>query len=422
MNNLGFQDEKHSSRIWIAAFVSVFFGLLVDGMDLMFLSYSLSSLKQTFGITDVQAGSLGSVSLIGMAMGGVLGGIASDRYGRVRILVITILVFSVGTASLGLTQSYGQFIVVRGISAIGLGAEYVVANTLMAEYVPTKYRTTVLGAVQAGWSMGYLAATLLARWIIPAFGWRWLFATALLPVALTFYIQRTLPEPPVWTAMVKRRTAEKAAALAANKPKGKSAWGTLWNNPTSRHMFIAWAVTTTCLQFGYFGVNNWLPSYLEREMHLDLKAMTGYMVGLYTCMIMGKIIAGYLADKFGRRPIFALGGVSTAVFLPLIVMYHTPENTPYLLTFFGFLYGIPYGVNATYMTESFETKIRGSAVGVAYNIGRMGAAVAPLSIGYAAAQHSIGLGFVIMGAAYLLAGLVPLFFIEEKLYNPQAVD
>ena len=98
-------------------------------------------------------------------------------------------------------------------------------------------------------------------------------------------------------------------------------------------------------------------------------------------MIAGKIVAGYLADIVGRRWMYVFGGLSTAVFLPVIVLLHTPENIIVLLTIFGFLYGVPYGVNATYMTESFETQVRGTAVGGAYNIGRAGAAIAPALIG-----------------------------------------
>ena len=133
-----------NDRTWIIVFVSGFLGLMVDGMDLMFLSYSLPSLMKDMAISKVQAGSLGSYSLLGMAIGGLFGGWAADRFGRVRTVMWTIVVFSVGTAALGLTQNYWQFAIVRFISALGLGAEYVACNTLMAEYVP-------IGAARPCW-------------------------------------------------------------------------------------------------------------------------------------------------------------------------------------------------------------------------------------------------------------------------------
>lgn len=124
---------QKNDKIWIAVFIFAFLGLMVDGADLMFLSYSLSSLKKDFGLTNVEAGMLGSITLAGMAIGGIFGGWAADRFGRVRTVVWTILVFSVGTAALGATTNFWEFATFRFISALGLGAEYVVCNTLMAE-------------------------------------------------------------------------------------------------------------------------------------------------------------------------------------------------------------------------------------------------------------------------------------------------
>ena len=72
-------------------------------------------------------------------------------------------------------------------------------------------------------------------------------------------------------------------------------------------MFISWALTTGFLQFGYYGVNNWMPTYLESELGMNLKSMTGYMVGTYTAMILGQILAGLAADRIGRRTVFAFG-------------------------------------------------------------------------------------------------------------------
>jgi len=106
----------------------------------------------------------------------------------------------------------------------------------------------------------------------------------------------------------------------------------------------------------------------------------------------------------------------------VIVFGNTPDNILWLMLFFGFLYGIPYGINATYMTESFSTKVRGTAVGGAYNVGRLGAVFAPLTIGYFAQGGSIGTGLLIMGIAYFLCGLIPAFFIKDRLFDPQKAD
>src|SRR5690606_39427319 len=95
--------------------------------------------------------------------------------------------------------------------------------------------------------------------------------------------------------------------------------------------------------------------------------MTAYMVGTYTAMILGKVLAGYMADKMGRRFTYAFGAIGTAIFLPLIVFYNSPENILYLLVVFGFLYGIPYVVNSTYMSESFPTSVRVTAIVDEYN-------------------------------------------------------
>lgn len=409
----GVRESSKERAVWIKVFVCAFLSLVVDGMDLMFLSLSLESLAREFSLTAVQQGALGSVSLAGMAIGGICGGIAADKYGRVRTLVWTVLVFSLGTGMLAFTHSYLQFAAVRFLSALGIGAVYVVANILVAEYTPTRHRTTALGTIQAGWSFGYVLASLLAWLIMPTLGWRYLFAIALVPVAMVFFM-RKIPEPKSWLARKNNKPATGVKAKTVRQAREA-----IWKNKAVRHVFLAWCFTTAFLQFGYFGVNTWLPRYIEGEMGIPFRSMALFLVCTYTAMIGGKILAGIMADRFGRKAIFALGGIGTAIFMPIIIFWHSPDNILMLMTVFGFLYGIPYGVNATYMTESFDTQIRGVAMGTVYNLGRIGAAAAPLVIGWLAGQHSIGLGFLIVSASYFICGLVPLLFIRENIYNPE---
>ncbi|GER67424.1 MFS transporter [Weizmannia acidilactici] len=400
-------EKRSKSKLWIIVFITSFLGLMVDAMDLQMLSLSLPQLMKEFNMSEVQAGTLGTSSLAGMAIGGMIGGWMADRFGRVRTISWTIILFSVGTALLVLAGSYEQFIVIRFISSLGLGAEYVVVNMLMAEYIPSNKRTTVLGTVQAGWSVGYLVATLLSGAILPEFGWRPLFLIALVPVLIAIYTRFVIPEPEGWKEIVRERSEVK-----------KNEWIQVLSKPKLRLNFLLWTVTALFLQFGYYGVNSWLPTYLVNEVGYDFKNMTGYLVGTYTAMILGKILTGRLADIFGRRTMFVIGGLSTAIALPLIIHFQSPGNIVVLLTVFGFLYGMPYAVNATYMSESFPTHVRGTAVGGAYNIGRAGAAFAPVVIGMIATQQSIGLGLASLGIAYALCGIIPALFIREKMYEP----
>ena len=419
--------HRITSNTWKMAFIFAFISLVIDGVDIMLLSFSLTSLKAEFGLSTFQAGMLGSSSLAGMALGGISGGWACDKYGRVKTIAWSVVFFSIMTCILGFTQSYEQFLILRFIGAFGLGSLYMACNTLMAEYVPTKYRTTVLGTLQTGQTVGYIVATLMAGAIIPDHGWRMLFYVTIIHAAFALIFMRFVPEPKSWQEakieQIKRRelgaeTLQTDQTTVRQAPS-ESIYKRIFGHTNHRKMFLLWMSTAAFLQFGYYGVNNWMPTYLETELSMNFKAMTGYMVGAYTAMILGKILAGYAADKFGRRITFVFGTVATAAFLPIIIFYNTPSNIAYLLVTFGFLYGIPYGVNATYMAESFSTDVRGTAIGGAYNMGRLGAAIAPATIGFIAAGGSFTMAFIVMGAAYFIAGVIPGFFIRERQFDPQ---
>lgn len=413
-------QDAPSRKVWLFAFIFSFLALLVDGADIALLSYSLTSLKQEFGLTGIQAGALGSWTLAGMAIGGFFGGWACDRFGRVRVIVLAITLFSLLTCWLGFTQSYEQFVTLRFISAIGLGALYIACNTLMAEYVPTKYRTTALAALMTGWTLGSIVATGLAGWLIPTQGWRILYYIAIIPIVIAVAMHFLVPEPKAWIETKRRREEAKATGKVEEKPK--NTFKIVLQDLSSRRMFILWSFSTAFLQFGYYGVSNWLPAYLESDLGIKFKAMTMYMIGTFIIMMCTKVIAGMIADRIGRRAVFAFGTMGTAIFIPVIVFGNSPDNILWLMLFFGFLYGIPYGINATYMTESFSTKVRGTAVGGAYNIGRLGAVLAPVTIGFFAQGGSIGTGLLIMGVAYFLCGLIPALFIKDRLFDPQKAD
>ena len=134
---------------------------------------------------------------------------------------------------------------------------------------------------------------------------------------------------------------QKLAGLrSGSTEKRDSMYKNILGDPQARRMFICWALTAGFLQFGYYGVSSWMPTYLESELGMNLKSMTDYMVGTYIAMILGKILTGMAADRIGRRTVFAFGAQGTALFLPVIVLFQSKENILRMLVVFGFLYDI----------------------------------------------------------------------------------
>jgi MFS transporter, AAHS family, cis,cis-muconate transporter len=402
------EDSLTATGRWIA--VAVFVGMVVDGMDLQMLSLALSSLTKELQLSPVGAGALGTYTLAGMGVGGVLAGRWSDRVGRMRVIRWAVLTFTICTGVIGFAQTYWQIAVMRFLSGFGIAALYSLGTLVVAEYVPTRMRTTVLGTVQAGWSAGYVAAALLSSYVLPNFGWRPLFWCAIVPGLVTFLMLRGLPDPPSWTS-----------ARPAAEQRGVGGFSGLWSDPVTRRNFVLWTLASIALQFGYYGANTWLPSYLVKDLGVNLQSMGWYVAATYAMMCVGKIITGYAADVFGRKALWVTAGLLTAVYLPLFVFYGTASTIAPLLLVFGFLYGAPYAVNGTYMSESFPSTVRGTAVGAAYNLGRVGATLSPLLIGFAATQYSIGLGLGLLGVSYLVCALIPGLFIAERQFDPNAV-
>jgi AAHS family cis,cis-muconate transporter-like MFS transporter len=112
----------------------------------------------------------------------------------------------------------------------------------------------------------------------------------------------------------------------------------------------------------------------------------------------------------------------TAAYLPVLVYAATPQNVPYLLLAFGFLYGAPYAINSTYLSESFPAGVRATAVATSYNLGRVGSTLSPILIGMVATTYSIGFGIALLGISYAICALVPGLFIRERMFDPQAVE
>src|SRR6476661_347841 len=161
--------------------IGVFIAMVVDGMDLQMLAVALPSISSDLKISNVMAGALSTYTLLGMGLGGILAGWISDRVGRVRVVWWSVLLFTLCTTVIAFTPGYWQIALIRFVSGFGISGLYSVGTLLGTECAPTRIRTTVLGVLQAGWSVGYVIAALLAAYLLPRLGWRPLFFCSIVP-------------------------------------------------------------------------------------------------------------------------------------------------------------------------------------------------------------------------------------------------
>ena len=179
-----------------------FGGWSLDALDVQIYSFVIPTLLATWQISKGEAGLLGTVTLVVSAFGGWFAGALSDRYGRVRVLQITVLWYAVFTFLCGFAQNFEQLFVLRALQGLGFGAEWSAGAVLMGEMIRDKYRGRAVGFVQSGWAVGWGAAALLYTLlyaILPdATAWRVMFWIGLSPALLVFWIRRTIKDPEVF--------------------------------------------------------------------------------------------------------------------------------------------------------------------------------------------------------------------------------
>ena len=376
-------------------------GWMLDGMDVMLYAFALTTIQQEFGLTAAVAGSLASVTLLTSAFGGALAGYLADRYGRARLLIYSILVYSLCTGFTATSRTFAELAIWRGLVGFGLGAEWSAGSVLVAETWPAKHRGKAIGLMQSGWAIGYIMAALLSAAILPVYGWRPLFLAGALPALFTLWIRRAVPEPEVWR----------------QGRKEKVPVGIMWRAPLLQRTVFA-TLLATCLLFAYWGLFTWIPAYLSSPIAnggagLGVVKSAAWIIPVQIGAFLGYTLFGVLADRFGRRPVLLFFLLGAAAVVPL---YGLAGRNPMVLMTLGPLIGFfghgYFSVFGALLAELFPSSIRATAQGICYNSGRAVSALAPWAIGSISGTFGIG-GSLAFTAAFFLAGAGLIMFLPE---------
>ena len=384
-------------------------GYGLDGFDFMVYSFIVPSLLTVWGMSKAQAGYIGTGALLTSAVGGWAAGVLADRFGRVRILQLTVLWFAAFTFLSGFTQNFGQLFFTRAMQGFGFGGEWAVGSILVAEVVDPAHRGQAAGWVQSSWSVGWAAAA-LAFWLVsaiapPGLAWKIVFWMGLLPGLLVLYIRRNVEEPAVFL---------KTRATRSQSPARSATFLDIFRPPLLATTLLATALSTGMLA-AYYSVTLWLPTFLATERHLSVAGTTGYLLMVILGSWAGYLVSAWLTDLIGRRWGFIsfafCGGV-------LILLYtHMPVAGGMFLIGFPlgfFLLGIFSGMGA-FLSELFPSRVRGSGQGFTYSMGRAIGGFCPLIIGRMSSHIPLGDSIgAFTAAAYALVIVTALALPETR--------
>lgn len=380
-------------------------GWMLDAFDVMLYSLVLTHLIAAFSMSESTAGLLNTLTLIASAIGSLIFGLLADRFGRRRMLSLSILTYSLFTFACGFSNSITMLATLRFLLGLGMGGEWNSGAALVAETWPSDWRGRALGIVQSSWAIGYALAALVAGLVLAHANWRWVFFVGVLPALATFWIQRKVPEPELWK---RQQSATPAPGEIAQ----------LWRDSSGR--MLALLAMNTFGMFAWWGLFTWLPAYLvlpvvQGGRGFALLGSTSFLVTLNLCgMLPGYLLFGVAADRWGRKRAVVAYLILAAVLVPWFASARQPATiliAASLVAFFGTGFFTGSGILGS---ELFPTAIRATALGVSYNVARGLSAFAPLLIGRVGQTRGLAWAFGLCGIAFALAAVSALAVPETK--------
>ena len=404
-------------------------GWVFDSMDTGLIAFVLPLLIKEWGLSATQAGMLGSIGLVGMALGAVAAGTLADRVGRKTVFSVTIVLYSLATGLCAVAPNYELLVLFRFLVGLGLGGELPVAATLVTEYVPGRARGRFMVLLESFWAVGWLLAALIAYFIIPVTGWRTAFLIGALPALYTMVIRMHLPESVRY--LLKKGKIEEAQKIVSSleerchmEPRPlevtekdvaeetKGSFTSLWTSRFIKRTVMLWLVWFGIV-FSYYGVFMWLPSLVFKQGFTVVKTFE-YVLVMTLSQLPGYAAAAWLVDRLGRRytlSLFLLGSGIASYFFG-----HAETVTALLcwgatMSFFNLG---AWGVIYTYTPELYPTEIRGLGCGWATGFGRIGGMVAPLLVGALLTDAwDMGHIFYIFAGVFVLISFIVLTLGRE---------
>lgn len=414
-------------------------GWLFDSMDTGLIAFILPVLAKEWGLAPGQMGLIGSIGLIGMALGAVVSGTIADRIGRKKVFTITVLLYSIASAFCALSWNYQSLLVFRFLVGFGLGGELPVAATLVSEYAPSRVRGRFIVLLESFWGLGWIAAACIAYFFIPLYGWRMAFLIGALPALYVCLIRMHMPESVRYllahgrvgearqiVVSLERQLHVPVAPFVSEEETvpvvAKASFRELWKKPFASRTIMLWLVWFG-INFSYYGIFMWLPSLVFQQGFTVVKTFE-YVLIMTLAQLPGYYCAAWLVDKIGRK--YTLSAF--LLFSGVASYFFGHASTAAALMMWGSVMSFfnlgAWGVLYTYTPEQYPTAIRALGSGWAAGFGRFGGMAAPMMVG-ALLARSFGFASVFYMFALVFAAVAVIVMslgVESKQKDLESIS
>ncbi|HKU30969.1 MAG TPA: MFS transporter [Arthrobacter sp.] len=401
-------------------------GPFLDGYILSIIGVALAQITGQWRLNESEQGLIGASTLVGIFFGAFAGGWLTDKFGRKTLFTLDLIAMIVFSALQFFVGDVFWLIILRLFIGIAVGADYPIATSLLAEFSPRKYRGPLLGLYVTMWFVGAAVAYVVGELLVGLgdSGWRWALASAAVPALLIALARIGTPESPRWLAGKGRLDEANASLrkvfgpgvtvddLPQESKENLDVRALLRSGYGGRMAFITIFWTASIVPL--FAVYAFAPAILG-ALHLD-GSMGQIGSAVITIMFMvGCIIACVFVNKMGRRPLMIHSFLWSG--LALLMLGILPDASPWIIMALFIGYAVLIGgtqiMQWVYPNELFPTEIRGSAVGLASSLSRIGAAVGTYLVPLTLSGLGIGTTMIIAGAITLLGALISILWAPE---------
>jgi len=434
--------------VFIVASAAWFFDCLDQRLFSLARIPALNSLLagEAAGVVQARGKEVTAIFLVGWGIGGLIFGALGDRYGRAKMLTLTVLLYSLCTGLTFFSRTWFDFALLRMLTGMGVGGVFGLAVALIAETVPNHSRTGALGMLQVLSTVGNISAGLvkmlidnleLAGTIAPGSGWRWMFLVGALPAVLVIFIQKYLKEPEPW---LKLKREGRLPAGSIFSPYASLLKDLRWR----KNLFVGAVIASTGVvalwAIGEYGVDlqrqvfrTW---YLEAGVPADqvLAKVNVAVTWSFMLSMLGAAVGMWIftkvAARSGRRPAFAIG-FSLALVVTVLVYWKmdSPTDGLWMLPLMTSCQLAVFAGFAIYLPELFPSRLRSTGTSFCYNLGRFAAAAGSFFSATLATKAYGQFGSPLMErysamtmCAIFLLGLIILPFAPETKGKPLPED